>query len=1304
MLKKITRYVAVFVATAIIAFAVLLNTARLLTPLLDHHKHWVAVWIAQRVGGPVSIRQINASWLGFQPAIQIQGLSVQGSQLSHTPLTVEQFTVALDWIHSLWAHRWLPGRLAVKGVSFDVVETAQGQWQVNGQWVIPGRGQASGSSPSSDLWVWLLTQSHIRIRDLNIAVTPLGKKTFLWRSIQLDLNNREGSKGQHHWVMQAQLEQAQPTTLKVVGNFTSFPFFSRDASASWYVEAQEVVLPQWFSAYREQFHLKKWECVNGLASFKLWAHWRQGQWSHGQALLQVSHVGLVSPDWEKQLFLDRLSANVDWHHTDRGWKLSADHLKVSVNHRRWPDSQFLLVHTDMENSPSTRWQLGFNYMRLSDIEALLENAKHLPLLIQPYYVALKPRGLLKNVVLEWESGEEFNVKSIKKLSGEFLNLGWEREGKIPGIKGLWGELHYDGQAAHFNIHSLKYLDGRPWLVKPLVWQQVKMRGSASMSSNGWTLSLPEWQLTDGNIQVSGKDLIVDQNAVDKKIKLNVTAQFSMLHLEQLKDYLSSALGHEALPTWLSFAFHGGSISNGTLAWQGRLSDWPYQDKTGHFDLHLKTQGVDLQYDRAWPLIHQVNAQLDWHNQNLHIQANSAMTEGVQLKQIQAELIDSTKGVLRIQGGYEGDLERGRDFLMRSPLEVGKQLSHLTMRGPFSGQLQLEIPLKTQSKTAKVQGKVALKNTEWGISGQQITLKKVTGTFDYGNDYWVGHSVNASLWGAPTHIQVQTLKRHQKVSVVQIMLQGRIPLASLNTTSFSFLHWGVTGALPYHALLALYPDAIHHDNTLSITSDLRGTRVDWPSPLGKLAHERCLFQIDLRLKRNEVTQWALRYKKILSAALQISTPRKTAAVSDPSVTSTPQDSHREQVKPAIISGEIRLGPGRAHFQHLPGLVLSVHWPLMHGDVWQSFFQKKWSDVSSVRPMQWRLVHGSIDKLVWFDSVWNHVTVTVQPKGKAWAAIIRSNELAGEVSWPWNLQHRAVDAKIQYFHYQPSQKADRDEKPLDPMKLPAMTVEVAHFFYKGKEMGRLKGIAERVEQGLRLSHLSLKSPLMQLEAKGQWIHAQASTFFETSGQMFSANWGNMLRQWRLTDVLVGGNGSMGFHLKWPGGLRQFRLSKATGEMNAEVRDGRIVKLSEKTESELGLGKMLNLLSLQSLPQRLLFNFSDLTQKGFDFSDLRGVFVIKQGEATTAGTLMQGSVARVEMQGGIHLADERYHLQLTITPHMTGSLPVLATLTGGPIIGAFTWLLDKVLVSRTVGQAVQLQYRVAGTWNHPIIQKVG
>jgi uncharacterized protein YhdP len=72
------------------------------------------------------------------------------------------------------------------------------------------------------------------------------------------------------------------------------------------------------------------------------------------------------------------------------------------------------------------------------------------------------------------------------------------------------------------------------------------------------------------------------------------------------------------------------------------------------------------------------------------------------------------------------------------------------------------------------------------------------------------------------------------------------------------------------------------------------------------------------------------------------------------------------------------------------------------------------------------------------------------------------------------------------------------------------------------------------------------------------------------------------------------------------------------------GQFVKL------EPGVGRLLGILSLQSLPRRITLDFRDVFSEGFAFDAIGGQFAVARGVMATSDLQIQGPSAKVLMSG--------------------------------------------------------------------------
>jgi len=97
------------------------------------------------------------------------------------------------------------------------------------------------------------------------------------------------------------------------------------------------------------------------------------------------------------------------------------------------------------------------------------------------------------------------------------------------------------------------------------------------------------------------------------------------------------------------------------------------------------------------------------------------------------------------------------------------------------------------------------------------------------------------------------------------------------------------------------------------------------------------------------------------------------------------------------------------------------------------------------------------------------------------------------------------------------------------------------------------------------------------------------------------------------------------------------------------------------------------------------------------------IANGQATTNAIAMSGPVAEILIQGSTGFVDETYDQTIDVIPRVSGALPLLGVLSGGPA-GALTALLaDGVLkgIGVNLDEIGRRRLTLNGT---PVLQSLG
>jgi uncharacterized protein YhdP len=343
---------------------------------------------------------------------------------------------------------------------------------------------------------------------------------------------------------------------------------------------------------------------------------------------------------------------------------------------------------------------------------------------------------------------------------------------------------------------------------------------------------------------------------------------------------------------------------------------------------------------------------------------------------------------------------------------------------------------------------------------------------------------------------------------------------------------------------------------------------------------------------------------------------------------------------------------------------------------------------------------------------NVTAGLTRQGELWRANVNADELEGYLEYrPARGATGAgrVLARLARLSL-PKGEVERVESLLDaqPAGIPALDIVVDDFEMRGKRLGRLeieatnRGIANR--DGARewqLAKLNLTMPEAQLNATGTWGDTSGAS--PASSRRAAMNFaltlgdsGALLERLGMGKVVSGGKGSMTGEVSWPGSPFSPDYAKMTGQVKVAIDSGQFLKAGP------GAARLLSVLSLQSLPRRLSFDFRDLFSEGFAFDNVVGDVRIGDGKASSNNLRMRGTAAVVLMEGSADLEHETQDVRVVVVPEINAGTASLAVAVINPAVGLGTFLAQYFL-RKPLMAANTREFHVSGPWDDPKVERV-
>ncbi|HEX5674706.1 MAG TPA: AsmA-like C-terminal region-containing protein, partial [Azonexus sp.] len=248
---------------------------------------------------------------------------------------------------------------------------------------------------------------------------------------------------------------------------------------------------------------------------------------------------------------------------------------------------------------------------------------------------------------------------------------------------------------------------------------------------------------------------------------------------------------------------------------------------------------------------------------------------------------------------------------------------------------------------------------------------------------------------------------------------------------------------------------------------------------------------------------------------------------------------------------------------------------------------------------------------------------------------------------------------------------------------------------RSLGRLEAVAHGAPEGMVIDSLQLTHPDSVFRMSGLWRDgAPSQTRAELSLKVLDA--GRFLGRFGYPDALKRGSADIQGNATWIGSPADFSFDTLAGQLDFKAGKGQFLKVDP------GMGKLLGVLSLQSLPRRLSFDFRDIFNEGYAFDDISATLRIARGVVYSDDFRMRGPAAKVNMSGLADLNQETVQLRVKVIPKMSESVAVAGALIGGPLAGVGALAAQKLLRD-PFEEAISREYMVVGAWQSPDVTKL-
>ncbi len=1004
----------------------------------------------------------------------------------------------------------------------------------------------------------------------------------------------------------------------------------------------------------------------GTGAVRVWVGLKRGEVADAIADVELAQVKTRLTAHLPELDLNALKGRVGWKLRTDGFDITTSQLGLTTQGGlilQPVDFQLRVFHAG-ERKPG-RGELQASALDLEPLRAL---ADHLPLdaELRKALDVYAPRGSVYELALKWTGTwprpEQYSLK------GRFVNLGINAVGRIPGFTGATGMV--DGSERGGTL-TLKSQDAVAEL--PRVFRE-KMNFDVLTAQVSWTVSGGQYDVRFNNIAFSNADLAGNCSGSYLTVSnsrgiIELAGSLTRADPRHVGRYIPLQVG-EGGRNWLNTALVAGTADEVKLRLKGNLDEFPFNEgKSGLFEVTARVSGGVLKFADSWPRIENIEADLSFRGKRMEVLARSATMLGAKLWRVRAELpeLDHPQRVLAVSGDAEGATSEFLQFIEQSPVHdlIDRFTDGTQAQGAGKLALKLTIPLGNTAGT-QVAGVYTFINNV--IQNEEIpfVLDQVNGALEFTESSVRVPNATMVVLGGPATLTASS----QRDGVTRVGMAGRVSLDSLRSSMNLPLVQSLQGSTDWRAAVTLRKRVAD----VVLDSTLQGVASNLPAPLAKAAGD----SLPLHLERSLIGGQQERLSITLGGALSMQLQRR-----------------RDGAQYIVERGTVSLG-GTAAVPERPGIWVSGSLKAFDLDHWLALTKAAPGTGNRYDLAGLDVKFGTLDM---FGRRFNDVAISGSAHGGDWKSVLAGRELVGEVSW--RPQGRGkVTARMKSMAIpaaspkRPAPLPGADKEP--PAELPALDIIADQFLVNDKQLGRLEVNAVPDGRDWKLERMRVTNPEATLNIEGLWQGWLSQPRTMVNVKLEVSDIGRLLTRLGQPEGIRRGTAKLEGPLSWAGDPTEIDYPTLSGNFVLEASRGQFVKLNP------GVGKLLGILSLQSLPRRLTLDFRDIFSDGLAFDEIIGAVKVNRGVASTENFRIVGPAVRILMSGDVDLHAETQRLRVKVFPSMSDSLSVVGALIGGPIAGIASFLVQKALKD-PLDQIAAYEYSITGTWSDPQAVKV-
>lgn len=1311
-------------------------------PRIDQYRPYFEELAYKQLGSRVEIGKITATRQGILPAITLSDVAFFDAQ-GRTALTVDeinaqissqallgfklQFSTFVLEKPQLHIQRLENNHILIAGI--DITEL------INQQKKLSPKKNKPQQLPNSVLW--LSQQHHLQINQGQVrwSDNTINAPDIVVTAFDLDVrkNNRD-----HTLLLEATPPESWGKRFTLTAHLVEPTTSSQANYMDWSGDVQ-ILFPEANIEQLHQYIILPIDINKGKGFLEVKAQYDKGEITQTVANLNLSEVEVKPSEDAPSIRLMDLKGEITGSWIQQIFHLHTDNLSLRLAKQSLPNGRTIQEQSWQTGILDLSWEFDDDFKLKAgklktgsiDLAFLASFAHRLPLPeeVKKQLIEARPQGQIDFIDLEWNG--PVNELKTYRINGRLSNLAAtaaaieppEKDKKMkitrPGGENLGLEFSITEKAGDVTV---TVENGH--ITVPGLFPDPTIPVTFFTAKGGWTFNdkkqtvihVPSIELINDSAVIHAQATWTSPDpslAEDTAGYLELTSTLDKLQLKDISKYLPNTIMPK-VRHYLSGALLSGTADQVELTIKGPLADFPYHYKdTGIFLIEGDAKDVVFNYvpdavrppeQRPWPYLEQVSGRIRITGKGLRLDDMKGRAQGlpgIQLNPKALYIDDWSKKDTHVivRAELAGSINQFLSFINHSGLGniMQDQLSQASGTGDAKAQFTLDLHVENMPQS-EVTGQVQFDNNTMTLWPFVPELKNVKGTLHFSEKGFNIPAINATALGGPLTGRVQW----DMSKGFDANLQGTLTDAGIRNDA-NFKAWVPTegtqwlnGQTPYTVTAKTQNKQL----TLQIQSDLEGLAFNLPAPLQKNA--QTTYPLTIKMAPLNAGNQFLPMRVEIQAITQ--------TTNNPDIHSTmivhPQGK-------SVVIKQAAIGLNAAPALPAEGFIAQARLQRLDVPGWMAFFKslprhsslpEGYTDASQLTlPSEWpEITNAYIEDLQITDTVQlPQVQINLKTENQNWNAQISSPQAEGEVNWQhttfehpkgllsadlkrlWlpELQFEEIKKRTNQQQAQTQEYVLLPDAQLSIQDMRFGKVELENIFLQA----HMK--SQQTPMRWEINDLTFNIGESRVKASGFWTKNK-TLLTQLNARLESKDTGKMLTKLNLPQTIAHAPGVLEGTLSWRAAPYLFDRQTLRGDLKLHLQKGQVLF------TDPGAGRLLSVLSLQSLPNRMSMDFRDVFDKGLAFDQVDGSLTLQDGMLIVNTLKLKGINANVNMNGHLNLLNKTQKLKVIVEPEINAGTASLAITAFNPALGIGS-LAAQMVLREPIRKALTRTYHVTGSW---------